>query len=122
MHKGLPTKEMALRAQTIDLSDSGTLRGEQPNPIQAVLLPAAMVRLTIVLPRFSAPGQYLVAVTKDQIGSGVQAEGTAGSVQNGSSTAVTVDLDLRRSKTGRYFLSTTHEKDQASYYYPLQIR
>lgn len=31
-------------------------------------------------------------------------------------------IDLRKSKPGSYFLSTTHEQDQASYYYPLQIK
>ena len=35
---------------------------------------------------------------------------------------VSVDLDLRSARTGAYFLSTTHEKDQAAYYYPLQIK
>lgn len=122
MHKRLPTTEMVLRAQTINLSDAGTLRGEQPNTIQSVSLPAAMVRLTIALPRFSPTGQYLVVVTKDQIGNGVQADGTAGAVQDGSSVEITVDLDLRKAKAGRYYLSTTHAKDQATYYYPLQIQ
>jgi len=35
---------------------------------------------------------------------------------------VSVELDLRSAKAGAYFLATTHEQDQASYYYPLQIR
>jgi len=29
---------------------------------------------------------------------------------------------LRSVKAGAYFLSTTHEQDQAAYYYPLQIK
>ena len=36
------------------------------------------------------------------------------------------DLDAlvaeRAAKAGAYFLATTHEQDQASYYYPLQIK
>jgi hypothetical protein len=29
---------------------------------------------------------------------------------------------LRSAKAGAYFLSTTHEQDQAAYYYPFQIK
>jgi hypothetical protein len=36
-------------------------------------------------------------------------------------TEVSVDFDLLKSQLAPYFLSTTHEQDQASYYYPLQI-
>jgi hypothetical protein len=35
---------------------------------------------------------------------------------------VTVELDLRNAQSGAYFLSTTHEQEKASYYYPLQIK
>jgi len=35
---------------------------------------------------------------------------------------ITANLDLRSAKTGQYFLSTTHEQDQAAYYYPLRIK
>ena len=41
---------------------------------------------------------------------------------NGDHESVSVELDLRAAKAGAYFLATTHEQDQASYYYPLQIR
>jgi hypothetical protein len=33
-----------------------------------------------------------------------------------------VDLDLHSAAAGTYFLATTHEQDQAAYYYPLQIK
>ena len=36
--------------------------------------------------------------------------------------ALTVDLDLRKATAGAYFLSTTHEQDQAVCYNPLQIK
>ncbi|MGH6682049.1 MAG: hypothetical protein ACREDL_24660 [Bradyrhizobium sp.] len=75
-----------------------------------------------VLPHFSTPGQYLVAVTQDQNGSGVIAEAAASSVPSGGQETVSVTLDLLNAKAGAYFLSTTHEQDQASYYYPLRIR
>ena len=109
-------------AETVDLWDAATYRGQQPGQLQSVELPAARVHLTIILPRFSFAGQYLVGVTRDQNGNGVIAEGAAAPTSSGTQQSITVDLDLRSAKTGAYFLSTTHEQDQAAYYYPLQIR
>lgn len=109
-------------AQTVNLFDTGVVRGEQPGQLQSVTLPAALIKLTIVLPRHSAPGQYLVAITRDQNGNGVIAEGLAATSGSGDQQQVTANLDLRSAKFGQYFLSTTHEQDQAAYYYPLQIK
>ncbi len=122
MEKNTSTTNTAVVARTVNLWDSGTVRGEQPGQLESVSLPAALVRVTIILPRHSASGLYLVAITRDQNGSGVVAEGTATSVANGEQQQVTANLDLRKAATGPYFLSTTHEQDQAAYYYPLQIR
>jgi hypothetical protein len=108
--------------ETVDLWNAATYRGQQPGQLQSVQLPAARVHLTTILPQFSSAGQYLVAVTRDQNGNGVVAEGTAATTANGAQERVTVDLDLRSVKAGAYFLSTTHEQDQAAYYYPLQIK
>lgn len=116
------TTNTAVVAQTVNLWDSGTVRGEQPGQLESVSLPAALVRVTIVLPRHSAPGQYLVAVTRDQNGNGLVAEATAATVANGEQQEITTGLDLRKAAAGAYFLSTTHEQDQAAYYYPLQIK
>ena len=113
---------MATASQTVDLSNAGTYRGEQPGPLQSVSLPAALVRLTIILPRFSQSGEYIVAVTHDRNGNDILAEGHAATMSTGDSQVVSVDLNLRRAKAGSYFLSTTHEQDQAAYYYPLQIK
>ena len=109
-------------AQTVNLWDAGTFRGEQPGQLESVSLPAALVRVTIILPRHSAPGLYLVAITRDQNGNGVVAEGTATTVANRDQQRITTGLDLRKAAAGPYFLSTTHEQDQAAYYYPLQIK
>ena len=122
VHKGPPPPNMAVVSQTVNLWNVGAFRGAQPGSLQSVSLPAALVRLTIILPRFSAPGQYLVAVTHDQNGNGVVAQGSTTANANGEQEAVSVELDLRGAKAGAYFLSTTHEQDQASYYYPLQIK
>lgn len=109
-------------AETVNLWNAGVSRGQQPGALKSVSLPAALVRLKIILPRFSSPGRYLVAVTHDQSGNGVVAETAVTAISSGNQETVEADLDLRRVKAGRYYLSTTHEQDQAAYYYPLQIK
>jgi hypothetical protein len=49
------------------------------------------------------------------------AKASAAAIGNGDPEEVSVYLDLRKPQPGSYFLSTTREQDQASYYYPLQI-
>ena len=109
-------------SKTVDLWNAGTDRGEQPGQLQSVELPAAVVRLTVILPRFSPSGQYLIAVTRKEDGTGLVAEGLAATIAAGQQEKVSVALNLRQVKAGAYFLSTTHEQDQAAYYYPLQIK
>lgn len=109
-------------SKTVDLWNAGTDRGEEPRQLQSVELPAAVVRLTVILPRFSPSGQYLIAVTRKEDGTGVVAEGLASTVADGQQEKVSVALNLRKVTAGAYFLSTTHEQDQAAYYYPLQIK
>jgi hypothetical protein len=113
---------VAVVSRTLDLSNAGSYRGDQPAPLQSVSLPAAVVKVTVVLPRYSTPGQYVVAVTHDQSGSDPVAKGIGPAVADGSRELVTVTLDLRSAAVGPHFLSTTREQDQASYYYPLDIR
>ena len=122
IHRQLPSTELAVQSETVNLWDAGTIRGNQPGSLQSVFLPAAVDRVTIILPRFSPPGQYAVAVTQDQNGNGVVAQRSAPATINGDHESVSVELDLRAARAGTYFLATTHEQDQASYYYPLQIR
>lgn len=119
---GNPSNSTSVIAQTVNLFDTGVVRGEQPQQLQSVSLPAALIKLTIVLPRHSTPGQYLVAITRDQSGNGVVAEGLATTSSTEGQQLITASLDLRSAKAGQYFLSTTHEQDQAAYYYPLQIK
>jgi hypothetical protein len=108
--------------RTVDLWNAGTFRGEQPGQLQAVVLPASLVKITIILPRYSEPGRYDIAVTRDKEGRDFLAHGNGMATGPGDRKEVSVYLDLRKSRLGSYFLSTTHEQDQASYYYPLQIR
>jgi hypothetical protein len=122
MHRQRPSATVAVVSEAVNLWDAGTIRGNQPGSLQSVFLPAAVVRVTIILPRFSPPGQYAVAVTQDQNGNGVVAQRSALATINGDHQSVSVELDLRAAKAGAYFLATVHEQDQASYYYPLQIK
>lgn len=114
--------EVAAIPQTVNLWNAGTFRGVQPGQLKTVLLPAALVKLTIILPRYSEAGRYDVAVTRDQAGHDILAHANAAATGTRDREEVSVYLDLRRSRPGFYFLSTTYEQDQASYYYPLQIR
>lgn len=114
--------DMAVVSETVDLSNAGTFRGDQPASLQAVSLPAALVKVTLILPRYSEPGRYAVSVTRDQRGGDLLASATGTTTDNHDPAQVGVLLDLRKSPPGSYFLSTTHEQDQASYYYPLQIK
>lgn len=121
-HQPHPTTKTVVASVTVDLWDAGTIRGQQPGTLQSVLLPASLVKVTVILPRFSPAGQYAVAITQDQDGNGVVAQGDAARSDSGDHGAISVELDLRKAKPGAYFLATIHEQDQASYYYPLQIK
>lgn len=71
-------------AETVDLWNAATYRGQRLGQLQSVHLPAARVHLTIILLQFGSAGQYLAAVTRDQNGNGVVAEGTAATTANGA--------------------------------------
>jgi hypothetical protein len=82
-------------AQTVNLFDAEVVRGEQPGQLQSVSLPAALIKLMIVLPRHSSAGQYLVAITRDRNGNRVVAEGLAGTEATGNQQQITANIDLR---------------------------
>lgn len=75
-----------------------------------------------MIPRYSTPGVYVIAVARDKTGSGQVARGSALAISDGTREVIAVTLDLRSVKAGPYFLSTTHEQDEASYYYLLDIQ
>lgn len=113
---GIPVEARA------DLFDEGTLRGiEGTNRLHEASLPAAVVHLTIVLPRFSEPGRYLIRVSKDKAGNHVVAQGMGDAETFDRKTAAVVTLDLRAAPSGEYFLATVRGADNGTYYYPLKI-
>lgn len=95
--------------QIVDLWNAGTFRGEQPGQLQSVLLAAALMKITIILPRYSEGGRYDIAVTRDKEGRALLAHGTGVAIGPGDRKKISFYLDLRKSRPGSYFLSTTHE-------------
>jgi len=107
---------------TVDLLNTGTLRGgDDPMPLQQVSLPATMVHLSVVLPRFSEAGRYDVMVSKDKSGQEIVAMGAGIATALDGKVRVDVTLDLRRANAGAYFLATVRGADNGTYYYPLKI-
>ena len=91
-----PAGELAAVDRTIDLFNHGTVRGgSEPNPLDAVSLPSTLVHLRLILPRFSDPGSYVVAVSKDRAGTAIVARGSGKTVADGQRLFLDVSLDLR---------------------------
>ena len=115
--------QLAAVDRTIDLFNHGTPRGgSEPSPLDAVSLPSALVHLRLILPRFSDPGNYVVAVSKDKAGTAIAARGSGKTVADGPRLFLDVPLDLRGAPAGSYFLATVRESDNGTYYYPLNVQ
>lgn len=109
---------------TVDLSDATTLRSgnDEPNPLPEVTLPATVVRLSVLLPRFSQTGSYTILVSKDRIGQQVAAVGSGATSESQGKVTVNATLDLRGATPGAYFLATVRGSDNGTYYYPLKVK
>ena len=107
----------------VNLFNSPTLRGvgDGSAPLAQVALPAAVVHLSITLPRFSQSGDYVVAVSKDRGGQQTVAKGAGTAIEKNGKVGVHVALDLRSAQAGSYFLATIRGSDNGTYYYPLQV-
>jgi hypothetical protein len=109
--------------RTIDLFNHGTVRGgREPNHLDAVSIPSTLVHLRLILPRFSDPGSYVVAVSTDRAGTAIVARGTGKTAADGPRLFLDVPLDLRGATVGSYFLATVRESDNGTYYYPLNVQ
>ncbi len=109
-------------AETIDLSQAGTTRGNETSTVPPVTLPRRVIAAHILLPYYSPGGKYVVSVTTDRNGTSEKASGRAVAKVQGFHADLTVTLDLRVLPPGTYFLATTHEGDPASYFYPLSVK
>ncbi len=108
----------------IDLSNAGTYRGQtdETNELQAITLPAAIVRLNVTLPRFSDAGPYEILVSKDQTAKQVVARAVGRAQEMDNRELLNVTLDLRAARKGAYFLATVRGEDGGTYYYPVTVK
>jgi hypothetical protein len=108
----------------VDLFNAGTFRGagDGVNELQAVTLPAAVVHLSLTLPRFSDPGRYQILVSRDRSASQIVAKAAALTREMNNHEILETTLDLRSAKEGSYFLATVREQDSGTYYYPLTVK
>ena len=109
--------------RTLDLTNYGTFRGAEEQPPKPPLdLPAALLHVNLILPRFSEAGPYAIIVVAGREGTNriAYATGTASAV--GNQTKLTVTLDLRRARPGSYVLLTELSGQDDWYSYPLRIQ
>jgi hypothetical protein len=118
--RSITTQSVMVR-RTLDISDYGTYRGEQTPSVPALSLPAALVKLTLILPRFSDPGNYFVVVAPDRSRRNRIAGAKAVAIGADPRTLLTVTLDLRNVEPGKYLLATEREGEGGPYFYPLIV-
>ena len=107
---------------SIDLSLEGTPRGHEPEGApSASSLPRRLVDLDIILPYFSQPGEYRVAVTKGRDTDSIQVEQHGTAEAQRSRTELRVTMDLRQLAPGTYNLCTIRSADGTENFYPLKI-
>jgi hypothetical protein len=114
---------VAIVDRTLDLTDYGTLRGAGEQPSHPPLnLPAALLHVNLILPRFSESGAYTIMVASDRNGKGRLACTTGIAATTGNQTKLAVTLDLRGAKPGDYLLLTELSGQDDFYSYPLRIQ
>ncbi len=107
--------------RTLDLTEYGNYRGQHEASVPALSLPPALVKLDLILPRLSDPGNYFVMVAPDESGQNRIAGAKAVAVGSDPRTVLIVSLDLRKATPGKYILSTEREGEGGPYFYPLTI-
>jgi len=109
--------------RTLDLTDYGTYRGSGEQPSEPPLnLPAALLHVNLILPRFSESGAYTIMVASDRSGKGRLACTTGIATATGNQTKLAVTLDLRGAKPGDYLLLTELSGQGDFYAYPLKLQ
>lgn len=121
LHTSSARQEELSSVQTLDLSTSSTTRGGEAKQVPVIRLPRKQDKLTLLLPLFSEQGQYSVQVLADQSQPEAVAIAHGTAAQAGKTTTLKVMLDLSNAKPGIYYLATTHESDEAAYYYPIAV-
>jgi hypothetical protein len=110
--------------RTTDLFDEpDTMRdagGEEPR-FKKLSLPPAPLEWTVVLPRFSRPGVYQIALCRDRTESSAIVKAVGRAVSSGSREIVTVMVDFSGIKEGAYYIATRGEDEAGSYFFPVNI-
>jgi hypothetical protein len=113
----------AVLDRTLDLTNYGTFRGAEEQPPKPPLnLPAALLHVNLILPRFSEAGPYTIIVVAGREGTNRIAYATGTASTAGTQTKLTVTLDLRRAKPGSYVLLTELSGQDDWYSYPLKVQ
>ena len=105
---------------TINLWDQDMERGGNQT-LKTIHVPPTSVRLTITLPRFSRPGTYQVSLCRERNDASAFVRAKAAAASVGPRETVTVVLDLASVDKGSYWLSTRHNEDAASDYFPVKV-
>lgn len=114
---------MNFTERRLDLTDYGTYRGGEEMPAKPPLsLPATLLHVNLILPRFSESGTYQIMVAQDRNGKNGLACASGTAASTGSRTAVDVALDLRSAKPGDYWLLTRLNGEDDFYSYLLRIQ
>jgi len=117
-----PQQAAVVVDKTLDLTNYGTYRGLGAQPSRPPLnLPAALLHLDLILPRFSESGPYTIIVVAGREGANRIAYATGHASIVGNQTKLTVTLDLRHAPPGSYALLTELSGQDDWYSYPLRI-
>lgn len=112
-----------LTERTLDLTEYGTYRGAGEEPAKPpLILPAALLHIDLILPRFSEAGMYSIMVAADRGGKDRLACVSGQAITAGGRTAIDFVLDLRSAKPGDYLLLTQLKGLDDSYSYPLKVQ
>ena len=108
--------------RTLDLTNYATTRGSGDEPAKPPLvLPAAMLDVTMILPPFSEAGNYRVVIAHDREGKTALVCANAFATAKGYTAKLDVSLDLRGVKPGNYLLLTELQGQYDFYSYPLKV-
>jgi hypothetical protein len=108
--------------RTLDLTNYATTRGLGDEPAKPpLLLPAATLDVTMILPPFSEAGNYRVLIAHDREGKTAVACANGIATAEGHTAKLDVSLDLRGIKPGSYLLLTELQGQYDYYSYPLKV-
>lgn len=110
--------------RTADLFENpGPPRGSgEPRPQGApIYLPPAALELRVILPRFSRPGTYRIAICREHRADTALVKAVGHTETDGRRQIVAVMLDLSELKPGSYWLATRNDENNASDYAPVKL-